>query len=367
MSIDDIIARKAAHKGFGNKVGELILKFIPKAILADPPLPDERSQKLVQEWTVVHGFFLQMGGFILSKDGEPLRTLRFRTGDEADIISLIQEKRIKALTATEDDLKGRSQSDSLSKGIVLLQTVWFFGQCVERWAIGLPVTELEIITLGFVVLNVLTYACWWSKPQNVGILVYVELDSEEVSFPEPRTEKVGFLQRKMQELEGKKRTLFRKITLASAALFRPLSHLLVGSDLAPSPPEKNHQLRVAMFHSQHLPRNYFLLLLVSLITILFGAVHIAPTWFIKFPSVVQMWLWRGSAIFLTAVPLVVTLFTNTLNQERHSTLMRLVVIATLPVYAVTRVLIFVLALIALRNLPPPALTTVQWVVHYPHL
>jgi hypothetical protein len=57
----------------------------------------------------------------------------------------------------------RSKGDVLSKGLVILQTGWFV-QCIARGIERLSVTELELVTVGFATLNLVTYAFWWNKP-----------------------------------------------------------------------------------------------------------------------------------------------------------------------------------------------------------
>jgi hypothetical protein len=62
-----------------------------------------------------------------------------------------------------------SKSDVLSKGFAILQTTWFILQCTARQAEHLHITELEIVTVAFAVLNFATYALWWNKPVDVRV------------------------------------------------------------------------------------------------------------------------------------------------------------------------------------------------------
>jgi len=68
---------------------------------------------------------------------------------------------------TEKALQDRSKGDTLSKGFAVLQTGWFILQSIARKSQSLPVTELEIVTLAFAILNFATYALWWNKPLDV--------------------------------------------------------------------------------------------------------------------------------------------------------------------------------------------------------
>jgi len=56
---------------------------------------------------------------------------------------------------------------TLSKGLVIVQTGWFVLQCIARHVEGLPITELELMTLAFATLNFFTYGLWLDKPLSV--------------------------------------------------------------------------------------------------------------------------------------------------------------------------------------------------------
>ena len=68
---------------------------------------------------------------------------------------------------TKDAIKDKSKGDILSKGFAILQTGWFILQCIARKIQRLPITELEVVTLGFAILNFATYWLWWNKPLDV--------------------------------------------------------------------------------------------------------------------------------------------------------------------------------------------------------
>jgi hypothetical protein len=80
---------------------------------------------------------------------------------------------------TEKEIKDRGKSDGISKFIVLLQTSWFIIQCIARGIKHLPLTELEIVTLAYTMLNLFVYIFWWDKPRDVGcpIRIYKNLST----------------------------------------------------------------------------------------------------------------------------------------------------------------------------------------------
>ncbi|KAI9507952.1 hypothetical protein F5148DRAFT_1014365 [Russula earlei] len=66
----------------------------------------------------------------------------------------------------KEEIEDKSKGDVISKGLVILQTCWFVTQCIARGAQGLPITELELVTVSFATLNRVMYVLWWEKPLN---------------------------------------------------------------------------------------------------------------------------------------------------------------------------------------------------------
>ncbi|TFK59873.1 hypothetical protein BDN72DRAFT_780140 [Pluteus cervinus] len=148
--------------------------------------------RLVNElnWTTTHGHFVQMGGLeAIHPDG------RREVLDPQDLCSdwyrgadYLREGRIdtKELQFPKKQVQDRSKGDFLSKGLVALQTSWFVLECIARLQQHLPITELEVVTLAFAVLNITTYGFWWDKPLNVNCQVQIHI-KPEVSPEKPET------------------------------------------------------------------------------------------------------------------------------------------------------------------------------------
>ncbi|KAL0062117.1 hypothetical protein AAF712_011044 [Marasmius tenuissimus] len=115
------------------------------------------------EWTVSHSFFVIMGGFMLV-DGEnrPVRPLLVE-----DVTERNNMEAISLPILSEREIQDRSKGDGLSKTFILLQTTWFLIQILARVVSGLPMTELELVTVAFATLNILAYIFWYNKPLNV--------------------------------------------------------------------------------------------------------------------------------------------------------------------------------------------------------
>ncbi|KAJ6603487.1 hypothetical protein DFH09DRAFT_807408, partial [Mycena vulgaris] len=63
-----------------------------------------------------------------------------------------------------EELEDKSKGDALSKGITLPQGLWFILQILARFVGDLPISELEVATLAFAVVNLFTWLLWWHKP-----------------------------------------------------------------------------------------------------------------------------------------------------------------------------------------------------------
>ncbi|TFK37853.1 hypothetical protein BDQ12DRAFT_749688 [Crucibulum laeve] len=110
-------------------------------------------------WTLSHGFFVQMGGFMLVEGEKPARTLTYE-----EFEALYESGKIEFPTISENEIQDRSKSDMISKSLVVIQTSWFILQTVTRIIQHLPIAELELITLSFALLNGVMYFLWWRKP-----------------------------------------------------------------------------------------------------------------------------------------------------------------------------------------------------------
>ncbi|KAG1721796.1 hypothetical protein EDB19DRAFT_2044234 [Suillus lakei] len=123
-------------------------------------------------WTVTHGFFVWMGGFMLHIDGEPRATL---TSDE--LLRLIREGSVEMPIIAGADIEDRSKGDVLSKGVAVFQLLWFVLQLAARYVQNLQITLLEIDTLAVTVMTCIAYFLWWKKPKDVGRPYTVHLRS----------------------------------------------------------------------------------------------------------------------------------------------------------------------------------------------
>ncbi|KAG1848976.1 hypothetical protein DFJ58DRAFT_914955 [Suillus subalutaceus] len=137
------------------------------------------SKSLEDGWTETHGFFAWMGGFMLYVDGRPRGTL---TPDE--LMQFVDDKLVEMPAITEAEIKDRSKSDLLSKWVAILQLVWFVIQLIARYIQKLPVTLLEIDTLGVAAMTCISYGLWLDKPKDVRLPYIVHWKDPTTPLPD---------------------------------------------------------------------------------------------------------------------------------------------------------------------------------------
>ena len=119
---------------------------------------------------MTHGYFIQMGGFMLFEGEEAKGVL-----SPEQLPVLLEAEKIEFPTITVEEIEDRSKADAFSKTIAVGQTLWFIIQCLARRAEHLDITLVELLTLSLAVLNGLFYFLWWHKPLDVRCPVRVYL------------------------------------------------------------------------------------------------------------------------------------------------------------------------------------------------
>ncbi|KAF8648190.1 hypothetical protein AX16_006329 [Volvariella volvacea WC 439] len=351
-------------------------------------------------WTKTHGFFVQMGGLIYD-DGKSYRVITVDGDGTGDVwIGGEKEEWMKNLRmpiVAEEEILDKAKGDLLSKMIAVLQTSWFVLQCITRHAQGLNITELELVTLAFATLNIITYFLWWKKPLNASYPIYFKPDGQRsngpLRVPEvdnwrsesyrgwwigsvwdciwPDSEKS--LWQRMKEDIGKRSLLTtfwkRLIKNPFAALFGPLL------DMISTGPGISKQMSVTPYSSGYVREKDHALILYGsvVIGVFFGAVHLIG-WNFKFPTEEEKKLWRTSSLVVTLFPTLIALKQALENMEDSSLRNDLDKIASFlflliapVIYVLARLVLLVLPLFALRDLPPSAYQNVVWSQYIPHI
>jgi len=141
------------------------------------------SEKDGQEkWSLSHCFFALMGGLQIDLTGYEMLF------DDSQYIRPIHWGLcLLALSGKLPDIpkaviNDKSKADSITKALVCTQAGWFILQLIGRLADHLPITLLEINTLGHVICAFVLYGLWWEKPLNIVEPIVLPGVDEMLSF-----------------------------------------------------------------------------------------------------------------------------------------------------------------------------------------
>ena len=106
-------------------------------------------------WTMTHGFYVAMGGFVLEPSGRSSdaflpasrKTVCLLPGGLRYILrnaELLKNKPTLVPNISETDILDKSKASALAKTFVCLQALWFCAQCITRLAQRLPISLLEV-------------------------------------------------------------------------------------------------------------------------------------------------------------------------------------------------------------------------------
>ncbi|KAG0697664.1 hypothetical protein DFH29DRAFT_984172 [Suillus ampliporus] len=307
------------------------------------------------KWSRTHGFFAMMGGFMLYHNHKPHHTL---APDE--LLELVLSESVdqhQAVEITEDEVEDRSKGDMISKTVLILQITWFVTQYITRYIEHLAITQLEVGTLAFAVLNLVTYCFWWKKPLNVQRPHRVYLKDEACKLQEPcNTKEQG------QEWDT---PIYR--------FFGPFFGMMGGLvDHQDDLKLYYEPLRVPTFLpitiSFNRKRDAKIISLVGLVVmVIFGGLH-CFAWFSQFPTPLEQVSWRVSSLIITGLPLFVVPCMLLVSTNFGETAIGFFLFFILPVtYFIARILLLTLMVTGLRSLPSDAYKAVSWIYLIPHL
>lgn len=283
----------------------------------------------------------------------------------------------------QQDIKDRNNADGAAKLFALAQVAWFVAQAIVRAANKLPLAPLESMTLGYIPLFGLTYFFWWVKPKDIGTPSEIDLPAmteDQVQFFEsmsishdfdgegtprqtsfrsiwyltPRTFEKEARDRRLQELsdnnvehiQHQKSSNFPTLTRA-----KPLSLKVKEDDIVLAHWDPD------LYHSKLWP-------LTCLFGISFPALHLI-SWDATFPTVFELWLWRGSAIASMVSMFVFMQFERVV--VRRNDPWSLLKVFSPGLYILSRVVMFAEALVAFRSADPAVYDTIVISSYWIHL
>ncbi|KAF7333066.1 hypothetical protein MVEN_02371200 [Mycena venus] len=293
---------------------------------------------------LTHGYFFCMGGFI-SSTGYPVTTEKQLDNPELgpQFLEGTQKIRVK-------EIADKSKGDALSKGVALAQGLWFTIQCLARVHQRLTVTELEVATPAFAVVNIFIWLLWWNKPLDIQLSIIIgsptPLDAQPIIPLRPPR-----LNRLLYAIIGE---------VSSDGGYDPLSSTSVPSFWSPIL-DDNFQVGTVG--------------ITALAGSMLGDIHCAA-WNTDFPTTEVMWIWRSCSLVIAAVPAVLPLlfvFSDSIHDTVFGETMignaisMILLFGSFPIYILARLILIALPLAALRSLPPSAFVDVNWSMYIPHI
>lgn len=247
------------------------------------------------------------------------------------IVKLCKEQNSPIIT--EDDISDRSKSDFFTKTFAIVQSTWLVIQSIARVSAGLPISELELATIAYVLCAIAMYGFWWHKP----------FDVEHVTIVQGRGPDPSEAWQKRPEI-----VYVDAISLLLFSFYRA---------------EKEENIRT---------------IIVNTIAMLFSAIHLAA-WNWEFPRPVSRTLWRIFGITSTVSgPLAMSLMVLgaysgeipeiiSTSFDDMVMLFTIIIVALIVVlYTVSRIGLIVLVFYSFSSLPVGVYDTVEWTTYLPH-
>lgn len=325
---------------------------------------------------MAHAFFIIMGGFHVY-DGKPLYPL----SSEA-VLDLVELGAL--VPPTLNELKDRSKGDALSKGLAIVQTLWFIAQCIARHIRHMSITNLEVMTLAYTVITLSMYAAWWNKPLNISCPIRVPgaaANPADAAAAYPSSVLQRIAKYVMGNLDG----------LATPSQLERVPTFWSGGTGLRAPQAADRLLRPTPRQTWEKfaagGRDVGVANTIALAAaMVFGAVHWIA-WSYTFPSHLEQLMWRMSAFTVVAAP--AALIFNFVVANRVDWLATYITSGTAAVYFApttlgdiirfvtyaacaivyisARLALLVVSFTTLRSLPSVAYQTVRWTTFIPHI
>ncbi|KAI4188981.1 MAG: hypothetical protein LQ346_005202 [Caloplaca aetnensis] len=173
------------------------IKSIPKLFIGglkkekhERGLPSVADKDPWADVTLVHGFYMVMGGYAFDASRGPKPRIWPRKVDRLTpspmaILGCLtsQDKSLREILPylSEEEIWDKSKANGLAKAIVCIQAAWFCTQCIARLGQGIPISLLELNTFAHAICALLIYILWWSKPLDVHEPTVIDVGQSETA------------------------------------------------------------------------------------------------------------------------------------------------------------------------------------------
>lgn len=323
-------------------------------------------------WTKRHAFYWNMSGVWLQlKDSKDRFPINARQQQE-----LIEKEIMDKPDLTSKEIWDKSKADKFAKLLACLQIGWLSTQCVARAIQGLPISLLELGTVGFAIPSLATFGLWFNKPNNIDTPNVVRIDLTLLEL----LEKLG----KDTSYHWNETPLDCVCTVNKPSF---VSEVILKSEKWPGRDRYKgaaNRIRNDVFALKYSRLDQ---VFVGAVWLGYGGVHLAA-WNFTFPSYPEKILWRVSCLVMGG-SMAVFWFTGNrkvyflfgylrpsrrakmkqISDERNKVPTVQIILGAMTglSYLIARVCLIVQALVSLRALPAGAFETVNWIKMVPHV
>jgi hypothetical protein len=283
------------------------------------------------QWTMSQAFFVGMGGLelefedcteILGRDCGSNSSFKsnyascFNSNYALSVFQrAVQLKKLEVKSISAEDIRKRAKTNYIVKALVCLQALWLVAQVIGRAVAQLPITTLEVVTVGYVVCALITYFCSWHKPQDAEVYILVKCKN---------LTKANFHQQVDAEEEDE--------PLLKRLWEKPLG-CVVG----------------------------------NVVTVIFGAVH-CTAWNFFFSTVAESITWKVASVLNMVTPAIFCGIYHSLPENDTSrTWVKKIMAVVASVYIPVRLYLMIEPFVAFRSVPIGIFYTVNWSSWIPHV
>ena len=321
-------------------------------------------------WTPCRGFYLNMGGVWLKpRDSKPFPI------KSAHLEYLVSKDILPCPELTDKEIWDHSKADKFAKLFACLQIFYLAMQSAGRGAQGLPVTPLEVATLGFMIPSLATFVFWWNKPVDIEVptMISTNFTTKEL------------LEKLSPQLYAWRETPLDFVQKVNAPSFT--SEIILKNQYWPGKRRfcgPADRIRNDIFGLKYSKLDQ---LLVFSVWLGYAGTHFSA-WNFSFPTRIEQLWWRISCMTMSGSMAIFWVTSNrklyllfaclpgvskekmrkvAYEQQRVSGIQIFTGLVGALAYFVARLSLIALAFSSLRSLPSGSFETVNWWLYWPHL
>ncbi|OTA57634.1 hypothetical protein K449DRAFT_335245 [Hypoxylon sp. EC38] len=342
LVIPEFLVGKALQERYLAKKSVLEFKHLAQEL-------GEEFRWIEKHWTMTHGFYANMGGFVLRVkcNGElqdiPLNCMSLQEICRAPANNPYLSIGVVTIPEiTDEEINDKSKSDFLIKVITIGQLLWFVVQAAVRAARGLVVSQLEVVVLAYAACTVFVFLLCLSKPKDVRVPTI--LLTKGPTNPD-------------DSAEAKEPTGIRESSPFQELGLGPLPN----DGVLPYKEVDNH-MKIGNYLFTHIDIGFLIAGTV------FGGIHCAA-WASHFPTPIERLLWQVSSGCTAGLLPVLTfckMGKNTSVPDSLYFILEALEISLLLAYLLARLYLVVEVFRALCFLPSSAFVA-TWTAEIPHI